>query len=440
MIWTVLRCSLLSLARDRVVLGLMFVLPVVFFSVFAGVFTNMGGGPEGMPAVAVAVVDEDRSPQSARLIAALDAEAALDVRRRTAEGEPDYDRAAAQKLVEDGRIRAAVVIPPGFGADFGGGGVSDQVPVLELMADPVADPIAAQMVSGLIQKTVMTGMPDLMIERGLGQFERYAGAMTDQQREAMDHYLPLLRRSTEAGGAADGGADAPSGGGMAGLVGVEIIDVRRPDAEAEGERRHNDLVAFYAASIGVMFLLFSMSGAAGALLQEEASGTLERVLNAGVGMGRLLSGYWVFAAAMGCVQLAVMFIWGWAVFGLDLWTPGHVAGAAVMTVCSAAAASAFGLMLGTACRSQAQLGGISTIVILLMSVVGGSTFPRFLMSESMQKVGLATFNGWAIDGYQKVFWRERPVWELLPQVAVLGGMAVVFLLIARLLARRWESV
>ena len=44
-----------------------------------------------------------------------------------------------------------------------------------------------------------------------------------------------------------------------------------------------------------------------------------------------------------------------------------------------------------------------------MSALGGSMFPRFLMSETMQKVGLLTFNAWALDGYLKVFWRKAAI-------------------------------
>ena len=66
--------------------------------------------------------------------------------------------------------------------------------------------------------------------------------------------------------------------------------------------------------------------------------------------------------------------------------------------------------------------GFSTILILTMSALGGSMFPRFLMSETMQKVGLLTFNAWALDGYLKVFWRNAPLWQLWPQVLVLCGL------------------
>jgi ABC-2 type transport system permease protein len=56
----------------------------------------------------------------------------------------------------------------------------------------------------------------------------------------------------------------------------------------------------------------------------------------------------------------------------------------------------------------------------------------------MQKVGLVTFNAWALDGYLKVFWRNAPVWQLWPQLSVLAVLTSVFLGVARLLARRWE--
>jgi ABC-2 type transport system permease protein len=90
--------------------------------------------------------------------------------------------------------------------------------------------------------------------------------------------------------------------------------------------------------------------------------------------------------------------------------------------------------------SRAQLSGISTIVILAMSAVGGSMFPRFLMSETMQKMGLVTFNAWALDGYIKVFWREAPIIDLWPQILVLTGLCAVFLTGARFAARRWETL
>ena len=47
MIPTMLRVGWLSLKRDPVALGLTFILPIVFFSIFAMIFGGMGSGGGG---------------------------------------------------------------------------------------------------------------------------------------------------------------------------------------------------------------------------------------------------------------------------------------------------------------------------------------------------------------------------------------------------------
>ncbi|MAG94972.1 MAG: ABC transporter permease, partial [Planctomycetaceae bacterium] len=90
--------------------------------------------------------------------------------------------------------------------------------------------------------------------------------------------------------------------------------------------------------------------------------------------------------------------------------------------------------------------GASTIIILIMSALGGSMVPRFIMPKFMETTSKFTFNGWALDGYLKIFWYDDPdaallssLLNLLPQLAVLTGLTATFLIIARQLARRWET-
>jgi ABC-2 type transport system permease protein len=109
-----------------------------------------------------------------------------------------------------------------------------------------------------------------------------------------------------------------------------------------------------------------------------------------------------------------------------------------MGLCTAVAVAAFGIFLASMCHTRGQLGAVSTLLILIMSSLGGSMFPRFLMPESMQKAGLFTINAWAIDGFTKVFWRDMPVTALWPQVGVLLGVGIVLFLLARRIARKWE--
>ncbi len=423
MIATLLRVGWTNLRRDRVAQALTFVLPVVFFSIFASVFGNQGNN--GTSRIRVAVVDEDGSELSRRIAAGLQQETSLRV-RTTAEPEGKgaaLDRARAERLVRDGDVPIAIVLPKGLGAAAASVGDAANAPHIQLLAD-VSDRIAPQMVLGLLQKVAMTSAPDVLMQSGLSQFERYAGALTPQQRTAVDAWLPRLRS-----GQPDAVRATNAAGGLFG-IGVDTVDVMRAG-------RQESLISFYAAGIGVMFLLFSCSGAGGALLEEVDSGTLDRLLSTRVGMNGVLTGKWLFLAMLGFTQLTVMFLWGWLVFKLDLFR--HVPGFVVMTIFTAAAAGAFGLVLATLARTRAQLSAISTIVILTMSSLGGSMFPRFLMSDTMQKMGLVTFNAWALDGYLKVFWRNAPIWQLWPQVLVLTCLTMAFLTIARLLARRWET-
>jgi ABC-2 type transport system permease protein len=118
-----------------------------------------------------------------------------------------------------------------------------------------------------------------------------------------------------------------------------------------------------------------------------------------------------------------------------------------MSLVTAAAAAGFGLVLAAACRSRAQLGGLSTIVVLVMSALGGSMMPRFLMPDFMKTVSRLTLNGWALDGFLEVFWYGDPaagplasLWSLRLELAVLAMLSIVFFLAARRLARRWEVV
>jgi len=420
MIATLLRVSWTNLKRDRVAQALTFLLPILFFSIFATVFGNQGNTTAR---IRIAVVDEDGSELSRRIVEGLEKESALRTRTtRDPEGQQGpLDRASAEALVRSGDVPVAVVLPKGLGASAAAFGSANNAPHIQLLAD-VSDRIAPQMVYGLLQKVAMTAAPDLMMQGGITRFEKYAGTLTPSQRAAVDTWLPQLK----PGGSA--ASDAASRGAFG--VGIDTVDVMR-------KGNSESLVSFYAAGIGVMFLLFSVSGASGSLLDEVDSGTLDRVLSTRVGMSGLLTGKWLFISLLGMLQLTVMFVWGRLAFGLDLFH--HLPGFVVMTAFTAAAAAGFGLMLATLARTRAQLSGMSTIVILTMSSLGGSMFPRFLMSETMQKLGLLTFNAWALDGYLKVFWRDAAIWQLWPQVLVLAVLTAVFLGLARTFARRWET-
>src|SRR4051794_11815255 len=430
MIPSIMRTAFWNLRRDRAALLLTFVLPIAFFSIFAVIFGKQGA--QKTPTIQMVVADEDKSEGSRRLIEGLQGESAFKVQTETkankGEAAKPFDRTMAEAAVRGGDVPVALVIPAGFGANQFSFGPSDNRPKLQLLNDS-SNPLAAQIVTGMLQKVAMTSMPDIMAKSGVTYLDKAAGGLTPEQHERLEKQMQALQELSAKRALENASGQKSNSGGDVGLISVETKDVL-------GEKKTNPIIAFYAAGIGVMFLLFTASGAGGVLLEEAESGALDRVLASRVSLPKLLLGKLAYLTLLGSTQLTVMFVWGALVFKLDLLS--HLPGFVVMTVVTAMAASAFGLLLASASRTRAQLGAMSTLIILIMSSLGGSMFPRFIMPESIQKIGLITFNAWALDGYIKVFWRDEPIVNLWPQVLVLLGATVVFFAVARRLARKWE--
>lgn len=431
MIAAIVRNGFRSLRRDRGALILAFILPVAFFTIFGIVFG--GTRSASTPRVNVLVVDEDHSLVSQRLVRGLQHEPSLiaSTRPDVKKGEPvpgDYTAATAETAVRQGIAPAALIIPRGFGANPVVFGPAGERKVVRILHDS-SDPVAAQVLAGMLQKVVMTSLPDTMAYTGMKYFDQSSGGLTPQQRKNIEADISRFREQVERRDQAESPAAANNDNNFGGFVAVEVRDV-------VGEHKRSPMIAFYAAGIGVMFLLFTTSAAGGVLLDEAESGALDRILSARVSMTTLLAGKVAYCTLLACLQLTLMFLWGAAVFRLDLFA--HLPGFLVMTVATSFAVASFGMLLASVAHSRAQLGAVSTLIILTMSAVGGSMFPRFLMPEMMKKIGLLSFNAWAIDGYTKVFWRDEPISHLAPQVAVLVGSGIVLFCIARRFARRWE--
>lgn len=390
MIGTVLRVTLLNLLRDRVALLLTFVLPILFFSVFASVFAGMDEA--AIEPVRTLVVAPEKEAFAAGLVDYLGQDSMLELLPTQV-----AERAAALELVRRGEAQVAVIVPPGAGLEWGRA-AGEVPPAVEIVADR-SNPLAVGVVRGTLQAGAVA-VTQRLLQESMGT------ASPQPSSEEWQRPEPLP---------------------------VEVVD-------ALGGPDKRPSVAFFAAGLGVLFLMFAVAGRSSILLEERESGVLQRLLAARVGLSRLLAGRWLFLVLLGCVQVTVMFVWAALAFGLELFTSPHLAGFVVVTLASAAAAAGLGLLLSALCRTRAQLNGVSVVVILILAVLGGNLFPSFLMPAGLQKLGRLTFNYWAVNGYQKVFWYERPVVELLPELLVLVAWAAALLLLARLVARRWERL
>ncbi|MCR9199483.1 MAG: ABC transporter permease [Planctomycetaceae bacterium] len=462
MIIAMLKAQWTTLVRDRVALFLVFLLPIIFFSVFAIIFGGSGSDSGGREPAAtrVAVLDLDQSKTARSMADSLADMTAVNVLSASELLAPAADDKAADaadpilpseddvvRLVRNNTVDAAVIFPDGLESTLAN--FSGDRPAIKVVYDS-ANPLAQNMLSGVLQGAAFTAVPDVLVERGLEQFENFGGPFSQQQSAAVEQIKNLLQQSDTGSDTGSDSADntqAASGTDLSmsnGLVKIDTVSARealKKDAPKSKKSESAGVIAYYAASVAVMFLMFSMAGSASALLEYQENGTLERMISGQMSISQLLTSHWVFFVLTGVAQLVVMFLFAVLAFGVDLSQPPVLVGTMVMSIVTAMASASFIIMLATLCRSRKQLESISTTVILIMSAFGGSMIPRPFLPSFVRETSKLTFNGWALDGFLKVLWYYDPDSSIFAtlsvHILVILLMAAAFFAIAQWRVRRW---
>lgn len=415
--------------RDRTALFFAILLPIGLASVMGTALGgSMGGGSGGAPTVGLAVEDRDGSAQSLALIEDLVAVDGLRV---------DIVE-DARRLVADGDRSGGLVIPEGYGAALDRGATP---PELELYRDP-ARRISSQLVLFKVAPPLFERMAGSM---GSGLMSRVLDALEfpeagraeaeEALRASYDRMDALTARLEADGAFADAtsedpaepdGDDSVSQGGfdvqamLPDLLGLSVEDLA-PE-RADGLPRSAGASHAFAA-MAVMMLLFNLVAAAGTLQDERAEGTIDRLRLTPSAGRAVLTGKMLVTMTLAGAQLVILFAFGAVVF--DVPVLQHLPELALTSLVWAFAASALGLLFATAARTRKQMEGLSTLVILGMSAVGGAWFPREITPEWFQTVGLATPVAWAMDAYHGVLWYGKGVFAGPER----GGIAVSLLVL-----------
>jgi len=190
------------------------------------------------------------------------------------------------------------------------------------------------------------------------------------------------------------------------------------------------------AGTSVMMLLFSVAGIGGSLLDEKQEGMLKKLLCSPLHPDYILFGKLVFANIISIIQLIIMFVYAWLIFGLDIMH--HLPSLILIIFTIAFACSGFGVVLASFAKTRQQVQGFSTIIVLVMSGIGGSMIPVFAMPEIMQKIAVVSVNYWGIQGIYDIFWKLVPLTDItfLSRVFVLLCIGSFLNFIALLMFRR----
>jgi len=415
------RKDLLVFFTDRRAVILTLAIPIAIASFFGSLFSGPEEGGE-RARVAVAVVDQDGSALSKRIVATLGTDRAIAVTQ------PPLNEARAS--VQGGRMAVAVVIPAGFGAaavrTFLTQGQSTE---LELLTDPSRGAEVA-MVRGLLTGHVMQAVvqesftgPDgrLAMEDALKTLD--SSGMPADTRELLRQ---LLQSAQGLSRAQDSGTAAPA-------MATPFV-VRETPVTGDPFAKYNGYAHSFAG-MGIQFALFAAIDLAAGILLERERGLWKRLRSAPLSRTTLLAARAISGTLITMLTLLTGFVFAVVVFRVPI---GNVAGFVAMIVASSIMAASFGLLVAALGHTAAATRRAAAFVVLVMVMLGGAWVPAFLFPAWLQQFTWLVPVRWSVEGLDAMTWRGLGFADIVVPLGLLLGSSVVFAALA-VWRFRWEE-
>ncbi len=330
--------------------------------------------------------------------------------------------ARVREQMHAGSLRFALIFPPDTQSDESFG------LKLKFLKNP-RNEIETQTVTGLVQKTIYTSAPQALLvslqKKGInfiGQenFDRFNRALASSIAQAFGGDADEIYENMSKGEIDFGDGTSTSTGDSSlfdSLIKIESEQVGGQTA------KKSSMATRSVGGWAIMFLLFSLSGAATSLFDEKKAGLFQRLLAAPVRRTHILWSKYLFGMIVGLVQLSALFLAGRLLFGIDITT--NLGNLLLICLAASIACVSFGMLLAAISPTSAAANGLGTFLILTMSAIGGAWFPTSFMPEFIQKLSRLTIVYWSLDGFIKVLWANCTTLELLPTLGVLLGIAAL---------------
>ncbi|MDE2837642.1 MAG: ABC transporter permease [Chloroflexota bacterium] len=371
---------------DRGALAFSIALPIILFALMVGVF----GGETSFNATAH-VTDLDRGQAASELIERIEQVEGIDVRLYTEERLDDaLDRSA---------VLTGLVIPAGFTA-----ALEDGRPASVQVRRRGSGGDAGQITVSIVRGVADSLASEYELRRALSHL--VSEATTPERVEAQTGIL-----------LAEALREPP----------VRVVNRALVEQEEE-----EDILDRMLPGIIVMFLLFSVTLSAQTLIEERRNGTLERLLTTRLSADELFTGKFLAGVGRGMLQTVVLLVLAFVV--LRIAGVSALAQSAVLALVVAAAASAIALVIAAVARTDDQATWAAVFITMFMTVFGGTFFP-IASSGVLELLSRFTLNRYAIDAYEGILAETATLGDATFEIAILSGVALVCLIVARLLFR-----
>jgi ABC-2 type transport system permease protein len=387
--------DLMLFFHDQRSVILTFLLPLILISLFAFAYGGIGEFDGRSEPVRLLITDLDQTVSSQEIISSIDS--LKDIRTVIS------NSVKAEELVINGNYACALIIYKGFQDSLVAGNASP----LEMVYDRSREMEIAALQQNLIS-TLMASTGKIVVKKRIenylkGQFPYIDKNITDN----------IARNAT------DNNDNTPV------IKWTSVV----------GEKNDTKLGLIQAvAGTAILMLLFSVAGVGTSILEEKENGTINRLLYSPLKGSTILYSKMLFAFFISILQLTTMFLFAWLVLNMDLSV--NIPGLILMITATSFAVSSLGIFLAAVSKTRQQAQNLSTIIILVMSAIGGSMIPLFIMPAILQKIALLSVNYWGIQGFYDLFWRVLPLKEILPKILILMGIGLIMTLASIQLFKR----
>ena len=188
----------------------------------------------------------------------------------------------------------------------------------------------------------------------------------------------------------------------------------------------------YIPGIVTMYVLFSLSLSARAIVEERKRGTLERLLTTRLNTGELFFGKFLANIGRGFIQTVILMALSYAVF--QLFTPLSFVVSIFTVLVFAAAASALGMIIASVARSEDAATWIGVVFTMGITMLGG-TFFSVAKGSVLDTIGKFSINTYANDTIRSVINNNGSLAGTGFAFEIMVGVVVIGLVISRLIFR-----
>jgi ABC-2 type transport system permease protein len=379
--------DLMQLSRDFKTFMFLLIMPIVFTFLFGFAFGGFGGG-DSDSRLPVGYLSQDKHWITDSLYSLLAKSEVIRLDENVFRSEVDLN-----KLVADGDLAAAIIVPPNYGRSV----LKGKTARLSVIADTNTSAwttIEAELLTlaSRLDDAVRTATILEQINADRMPFD-YA---FEKSLSAWDEPPISIKETTS-------------------------LSVQKSSSQSTA-------LAHTAPGMMLQFAIAGLLTAAQVIVAERKSRTLERLLTTATRRVHIVLGHYLAIFFLIFAQFILLI--AFAQFALKV-NYLRVPGATLLMAFSAALCiSALGLLIGILARSEEQATIFSLIPMFVFAGLGGAWVPLEVTGATFQAIGHLSPIAWGMDGFENIVARGLGFESVLLPVAALIGYGALFFILA----------